>query len=581
MAEVKHPVSSEPAYIKEHLLKQIDNLKADIQILLTKKKTLDNKDEIKVCMEDKKRKMDQLKVLNDKLKDIHKKERLEVQKRNELISITRAIDNIEFGAAKRKNNAIAMEKAKMAKAQRDEVRNKYLEFQEIEKVYSENDCKRLPGVLFLHKNVLKNYGLCPYIEFDKIDDDKLYEQRNTWLQSQEDSGVLYFDVYRQLVEKQDLIFMETKHKNMENDITNFIKSILTPSQTELYDSIYNFLQEYTGCNIKTKRLKERLKTTINDLSILYSETGLEIHTYLSIRYDFTIVVNIIESKENLTMFERLQRSMSVEKFVELLEHYKKLLSDIENEKKFTTNWLKNLKTDLYNYLTDKQSFINRSDIHNSKKNTIVQIGQYFKKWSALTDDERLERFDSYATFYVDKHLVESNILNRDNRDQYLNDLKKLLTDSFKSKKLLYKHISWNVKRGFIDSIKVLKYTDDNSFRLNIEENTNKNTTTSSDSKTTLTDRLKDKTTDTPKKKVSIRTIITKESGKIINEELLYFILKRVNGKADVEPTKEDKELVAERIKTKLKVKKLTSNDKKIIFEKYDEIFNIVKNNDRQ
>ena len=60
-------------------------------------------------------------------------------------------------------------------------------------------------------------------------------------------------------------------------------------------------------------------------------------------------------------------------------------------------------------------------------------------------------------------------------------------------------------------------------------------------------------------------------------DLLYFILKRVQN-GTLESAKEDKEKFAERIKTRLKVKKITVNDKMKIFEKYDEIFNVVINN---
>jgi hypothetical protein len=592
MAEVK--ISSEPSYIKEHLLKQIDNLKTDIQNLINSKKTLVDKDEIKQSIEDKKKKMDQLKILNDKLKDIHKKERMETQKRNELLSITRAIDNIEFGAAKRKNNALAMEKAKLAKAQREEVRNKYLEFQQVEKRYSEKDCKLLPGCLFLHKNVLKNYGLCPYIEFDpeNVDVDKLYNERKNWLHSQNDNGSLYFEVYKQIIEKQELVSLQSERTKLESEILTFIKNILTPSQIQLYDSAIEFIKEYTSCNIKTKRLKERFKTTINDLSILYSETGLEIHNYLSTCYDLQIVINIIESKHNLTNFERLQRSVAIEKFTEFIESYKKLLETIDIKTKFTSNCLKNLSNDLYNYLTDKSSFLSKNDIRDFKKNIVIQEGKYFKKWSALTDQERLERIESYCVFYVDKNLIESKLLEKSKRDQYVYDLKNLLNEAFQQKKLLYKHISWNVKRGYIDLIKVLKYTESNTFKLEILTNeknkltnenekstneknnstkTNESDTTKQTDKTTTTD-----TVDHKKKKVSTRTIITKESEKIINEELLYFILKRSSNTV----TKEDKEEFAERIKTKLRVKKLMVNDKKTIFEKYDEIYNVIKNNNR-
>ena len=83
--------------------------------------------------------------------------------------------------------------------------------------------------------------------------------------------------------------------------------------------------------------------------------------------------------------------------------------------------------------------------------------------------------------------------------------------------------------------------------------------------------------DTLKKKVSSRTIITKDSEKIINEELLFFILTRIKNGVDTIDQK-DKEIFCDTIKIKLKVKKLMLNDKTRIYKKYDEIFEIVKNN---
>ena len=131
--------------VKTHLISQIDNLKKDIQLLIDYKKTLTNKDDILKCNETKQAKMSQLKNLTEKLKNIHKEERLLTQKQNELRLVSRAIDNIAFGTAKKRNNQLAMDKAKLEKIKRDETRNQYIKYQMIEKKYLEYHCQ----ILFL------------------------------------------------------------------------------------------------------------------------------------------------------------------------------------------------------------------------------------------------------------------------------------------------------------------------------------------------------------------------------------------------------------------------------------------------
>ena len=74
-----------------------------------------------------------------------------------------------------------------------------------------------------------------------------------------------------------------------------------------------------------------------------------------------------------------------------------------------------------------------------------------------------------------------------------------------------------------------------------------------------------------------QSIAKKDSEKIINEELLFFILTRIKNGVDTIDQK-DKEIFCDTIKIKLKVKKLMLNDKTRIYKKYDEIFEIVKNN---
>lgn len=580
MTEINQKVQ-DPIFIKQHLVNQIDNIKSDIQSLIDKKRELTDKTEIAQCVEQKQKKMTTLKSLNDKLKEINNKERIENQKRYELQSVTRAIDNIEFGGAKKRNNSLAMDKAKQAKAERESTRIKFMEYERIEQEYMKYDSKSVPGFLFLHKSVLKSYGLCPYIDIDlenPLDSIDVEKNRLEWLSSMDDKGLVYFSLCNDLLMKNVIKELLLQKQNLEQDILNFISNVLTPSQFEYYNNSDMFIQEYNLCNVKTKRLKERFKTMINWLSILYSETDIEFHKYLSNRYDLQIVVNLIDSKESgkvLTNVEKLQRSMSCERFTNFLEKYNTIKESIDTKQKFCNNTLRNLKLDFYCYLTDKQNFLSKQEIPSIKKLKISQEGKYYKKWSLLNDDEKFERFKSFSIYYIDKNLIDVKLLDKDLRETKIDELEKLLIESFQSKKLFYKNITWNVKRGIIETIKILRYNDDNTFSLSRPEPVKINETTSTSNTTDKTNSTIDM--NSIKKKVSSRTIITKESEKIINEDLLYFILKRVQN-GTLESAKEDKEKFAERIKTRLKVKKITVNDKMKIFEKYDEIFNVVINN---
>ena len=96
-----------------------------------------------------------------------------------------------------------------------------------------------------------------------------------------------------------------------------------------------------------------------------------------------------------------------------------------------------------------------------------------------------------------------------------------------------------------------------------------------------TDKVNDQTTDKSvkinTKKVSTKQIITKDTEKIINEDLLHFILKRIQSGVN-EISEQDIENVLERIKIRLKVKKLSTKDTSYISDKYKEIFEVVNNN---
>jgi hypothetical protein len=571
--------------VKTHIIQQIDNLKTDIQNLLDKKKIIP-KDEIGNWNKVKNEKMTQLKVLTEKLKGINKQERLEIKNNNEITKISKTIDNLEYAAAKKKNNSIAMDKAKREKELRNEAREQYTKFQNMEQKYLEYDSDKLPGNLFLHKDILKSYGLCPFIdiEFDKENEcldkknitQEIYNKRFTWLQTQMDKGKLYFELYDDLIMRTKSKVMSDNKIVLEKAIYNFIKQNITESQMNMYDCCIDFIEEYVNCNIKTKRIKERYNVCVNNLSVLYSETSMEFHTYLSSKYNIHIVVNILTSNVNLK-----DQFLIKEEFDDLIKKYKMELEDIEKNTIFIKNTLRNIKTDLYSFLTDKQSFVNKlSNTNLIKSNSVVQVGKYFKRWSVLTKQEQFDRFESFSNFYVDKHLVNTLIIEKQDRDKMVETLFNLLITNFENRRMVYRDYVWNTTRGLIENVKILRYNKDTGFTLVFSKqmpSKDGQLKKQQEQEKKLSTEETESSEKISKKKISSRTIITKDSEKIINEELLYFILTRIQNGVD-SVNQEDKDSFCEKIKTKLKVKKLMLNDKTKIHKKYDEIFEVVKNN---
>ena len=111
-------------------------------------------------------------------------------------------------------------------------------------------------------DILKTYGLCPYLDVNLEENSEVkYNNRLEWLKSTDDNGKKYFDCFDDLIEKKSLEQLELQK--------NIVEKVFTELQLEYFKNSIDFLNEYVNCHIKTKRIKERFKLMINNLSILY------------------------------------------------------------------------------------------------------------------------------------------------------------------------------------------------------------------------------------------------------------------------------------------------------------------------
>ena len=583
---------------KDQLTNRIDLLKREVQYLIDKKKDIlvnvssQNKNKQLVQIDqDKMEKIKEIKRLTQDLKLIAVQEREQKQRAKELTMVSRAIDSIEFGGAKKRNRPDAMEKAKSAKELRDQARENYNAYVEYSEKYTAVDPSDVPAMLFLHDSVLEKYELCPHIKLDidstepleKVTSDAR-EKRKAWLQQQQDAGKLYFDLYERIVLNIQLNQLQTAITQKQHQIEELATDNMSETQKELFHSSKEFIREYTNTYIKTKRLKERYKTFIHNLSVLYSETGMALHEYFGINYKTHLMVNEIRNGSSAV------NKILGEIFSNLVTELKELMQTIETEQRYISNTLRNVKHELY-LLHTNQKYTNQKY---SKTNTqnIVQVGKFFKRWSTLTREEQNDRFMSFAMYYVEKFVVQGKLLADTNcsKEDMVEQLYKMLSESYEAKTLIYRDFTWNTNKGMIENMKVIRYNE-KTYQFHLSDKAG--------------NPVARRKMNEEQKRGSIKTVITKETEKVINEEILSYVIGIVKNEEEQTPEKKltdnvnpnpnnktkrskskkkdvpstNKDLCIERIKAKLKVKKLSLNDKAILGSKYDNIYQVVKTNE--
>lgn len=455
-----------------------------------------------------------------------------LQMHNECEKVLRESDSMQYHRLKKKENS--NELINNIKKNRENAKENFEKIKLIENEYISKEIAEIPGFIFFNNEIISSYGICPHI---KLTDNILLE-RKEWLNNTNDNGALYYNLYNKIVDKIEYNNLIKQKVNLEDDIIKIHSDILSQLQIELLQNIINSITQYNSSSIKSKRLKDKFKEVINDIDSLVSETNLDINEYLSEYYLINLPISINNNTENLTS----------KIYKDKIQEYKNVNLEIQSLLKFISNTTFNLKQLLYEHIFTESI--------TTKK--YIQVGKFCKKWSMLNNIEKLDRYESFSEFFVHKYLLEPKLIDNTNLNTIITSLKDLLKVEYINIK--YKNIKWNVQAGNIEQIRCLKYNDTNN-------------------QFSLTSNIEIDKMIKVKKAISVRTILNKDTEKIVNEELLIFI---VNSKKNNKLSKENianlKDVIIEKLKVKLHLKRLTVNDKVQILKKFDEIHTIILNN---
>jgi hypothetical protein len=548
---------------QELLNQRISYLKNNIQEIIDKRSLSNDNEQINLLNIKKKEYMLELDNAMKELKLYKNKS----AKDKEIKKVIKINDAIVYHKIKNKpNSAELLEERKI---NREKAQKEFQEMSNIKREYDVKEkevCTNIPGFLFFHKDIIKKYDMCPYI----ILTDNIYNNRLNWLNNQKDNGKLYYDLYNKFINKVEHNVLLDKKTELINFFSKMHKEYLSSVNYELLQLTEVYIKDYTSLAIKTKKLKDKFKIIINNISNIVIESGFNINEYLSCHYGLYIPINKEKGTTSLVdnKIENHDYLIYNNIYNEKILEYKNLLESIQNSEKYLYQMYNNLNQDLYQYIYNKNINISKN-----KCKTNSQEGKYFNKWSKLTDDEKLDRYYSFIEYYISKYLVEPGLIDVCDFETSINCVKKLIDDNFNEIK--FKDIKWNIKKGIIEKIYSLKFKEENKSFFIINKKEHDNTQQEKDSQQIKAKRISSK-----------KVLINKETEKIINEELVIYILYlKNNNKLNIPNVSTDchlkllKQEFIEKLKHKLYVKRITGNDKNQINNKFDEIYSIIMSNE--
>lgn len=424
--------------------------------------------------------------------------------------------------------------------QRQLAEEQYKKQESVRKMYDQYDSKIIPAYIFCRNEVLEQYGLCNdiFIKFEELQNLDLTEQsliisdiekkRQLWLDNTFDKGELYRSMYKRLHNQSNLTNINNEKMTLIKNINDFLKQTLTLEQYTLLTESETQLLEYKNAAVKSKKKKEKFNQIINNISLLVGHTKLSLHTMLSIKYDIHLIINDIQTKD-------LTSKIKQDQFNEMIDKWKKINESYNQEVKYIRNAMEFAKIKLVDLFLEYE----KKGVYISP---IIQTGKFFKKWSSLKELEKFDRIDSYAKYFIRKSFVLKDIILQEREDEFIQKVNIILQNAIKEKTISSNYIKWNIKSGIITTIKGLEYNSENE-------------------EFTIITQPRQRSV----RKVSQKSIFSKVNENIINDVILKCILKDMNSTHTLNA-----------LKDKLKINKISANDRETFSKRFDEIKSIIK-----
>lgn len=437
-------------------------------------------------------------------------------------------------------------------------RNKdHLRFVNFENEYFSFDSIEYPGYLFLNDEIRKFYGLISdQILYKMINDPKNTECRKEFILKSLDNGKTFINFKNRLMDKVILKELINERDLILSEFEELFKLILTSEHYGVFKTCETLLLDYHNAKVKTAKIKQKLYLLKKNLELLESGAGISVSKYFSIFWDLPVLADLKKSKR--CKIENIEFDSKIERL-----YY--LKTEIICEETFIKKTGLELKQNLVKFLLNDVNL----DLN------YIQEGKYFKRWSLLSDIEKKERIESYCNYFIlnkkynlqnfmdelkNKNCLITNI---DPDSILIQDLNSVLQKLLIEKKIKYREIGWEEKKGainFIRNINITPTIDETKNIIHLNFDFKESVSTFVNNVTSV------------KKSKSKSLLLNKKKMEIINEFLLNYIINRMEYNQE-EIAHEDYLI---KLKNKLGINRIINADKENIIKSFKEMYIIIK-----
>lgn len=223
------------------------------------------------------------------------------------------------------------------------------------------------------------------------------------------------NIREKYIENNDIKELERSLDVLRDRIEVFYKNFMGEEKFDKIKDSIKFMKNFTK-ERKTKKRREEFENQIKFIEELSKSIKLDLFKSIFLIYDINMTKALhIENKGIDIIYENY------------IENYEKTKEEISDKKRERDREIKGCKRRLEEY----------NNIEIKIRNEDIQEGKYYKKWILLTEEEKMERINSYVEFYC-----KEKELNQDEMVEYIKQ-------NIEEKKINTKDIKWNTKKGVI------------------------------------------------------------------------------------------------------------------------------------
>lgn len=291
--------------------------------------------------------------------------------------------------------------------------------------YEERDNPKIPGWSLLLKDVVKAYGVCPFLN---VWDDECNKRRPSWIEKQSDDGAAYHAAYKLITDDVQPAEMEAEivstRRSMDEYTRNLVRSVSLPGDMQFNDLLENVYRR-RDAKSQNKKSKDCWLRTLECLDIIARTVRIDFAKYVYVQTGYHFRYRIPESDDKAEPMNAT--------FINFYDSFVHLQTQLNSLRLTREREMINAKKQLAMLILNNFQ--------------IEQTGRYYRRWTALSAERKEERIASYCHWFM--------------REQGQSVVVAEAMASFITSKLARKELrvsntglDWNGKQGLIVNVAV-------------------------------------------------------------------------------------------------------------------------------